>query len=698
MSSSGTTPINSGPFIIRTYLDQSDQNTYLVGPYDYPVSSNYVLITSTNGLLAPTDNPYISSVTVSSLVATTVTVDEFYPSTFIISSNTVSSISVSSLFASSFTMDSGSISGITLNVCTLSASSIAVGTETFLTLTGSTISTGSIFTNFLQTQSETCNTLTGNTMRISSLTASSIVVGNETFSTMTGSSIFANTLSVSSCSVVNETFSVLTGSSIIASQLFASYVFTPIVSTTILYTCTFTIQNFVTSTITTNDISVHTYNINQAVTGTTLKKNSINIFQPTTISMYSNDIRGNLDQFPLATQYYYFGASIPNQWVAVSQGVQDIAYSSDGISWTYTSSLLSGGYGARGIEWNGAYWVAVGGGSTNSTIEYSRDGINWSSINGMFNVFSGGYGNSVKAKGNLWVAVGKAQSTGTVAFSPGITSWFNATIPSTGVTEWNDVACNGSAWVAVGNGANTTLVSPGGISWTANQLSNQLTIGKAISWNGNQWVAVGSGAYTAAYSIDAIIPSTGMTWYGSDPFPGGQGNGIAWNGNMWIAVGQSNTALSAYSYNGSTWFDGIGFVTDNFGSRVYGTSVTWNGNIWTIVGQSDNSIYYFRSLSGLNKSWAYTITSKQDTLTISTAYNIAYNYRRPYSVFFSYNGPSSLTDGIVTSLSGYSFPLLISSSNGQGEVVKRFDVVSDAYYNNGYTNYSMNVRMQTLPN
>lgn len=694
MSSSGTTPINSGPFIIRTYLDQSDQNTYLVGPYDYPVSSNYILITSTNGLLAPTDNPYISSVTVSSLVATTVTVDELYSSTFIISSNTVSSISVSSLFASSFTMNSGTISGITLNVCTLSASSIAVGTETFLTLTGSTISTGSIFTNYVETQNEICCTLTGNAMFISSLTASSIVVGSETFSTMTGSSISANTLSVSSCSVVNETFSALTGSSIVASQLFASYLSTSIVSTTVLYTCTFTIQNFITSSITTNDISVHTYNINQAVTGTTLKKNSINIFQPTVVSMYSNDIQGNLDQYPLATQRYYFGASIPNQWVAVSNGINDITYSSDGIYWSYTSSLLSGGYGARGIDWNGAYWVAVGGGSTNSTIEYSRDGINWSSINGMFNVFSGGYGNSVKANGNLWVTVGKGQSTGTIAFSPGITTWFTATIPSTTVTEWTDVACNGAVYVAVGNGANSTLVSGSGTAWTSNQNSNQLTTGNAIAWNGNQWVAVGSGSYTAAYSPDTTIPSTGMTWYGSNPFLGGVGNDIAWNGNVWIAAGYSNTAITSYSYDGLTWYNGIGNLTDTFGNSVAGTSVTWNGSMWTVIGQSASTIYYLRSMNSSATNWSYTTILKYGINNVGTTNNIAYNYRRPYRIDF----PSTFTNGFILSLSGYSFPLLISSSDGQGQVVKRFDVISDAYYNNGYTNFSMNVRMQTLPN
>ena len=67
MSSSGTTAINSGPLIIRTYLDGSGNNTYLMGLNDAPVYSNRILITSSNGLLAPSDNIYISSIVISSI-------------------------------------------------------------------------------------------------------------------------------------------------------------------------------------------------------------------------------------------------------------------------------------------------------------------------------------------------------------------------------------------------------------------------------------------------------------------------------------------------------------------------------------------------------------------------------------------------------------------------------------------------------
>ena len=71
MSSSGIQSINSGPLIIRTYNQNystlSTNNTYLLGQYDIPIPTNYILITTLNGQLAPTNNPTVSSMTISTL-------------------------------------------------------------------------------------------------------------------------------------------------------------------------------------------------------------------------------------------------------------------------------------------------------------------------------------------------------------------------------------------------------------------------------------------------------------------------------------------------------------------------------------------------------------------------------------------------------------------------------------------------------
>ena len=62
MSSSGITPVSSGPLIIRTYLTSSNNNTFVLDNYDNPVPNNRVLITSTSGVLVPSDNINISTI------------------------------------------------------------------------------------------------------------------------------------------------------------------------------------------------------------------------------------------------------------------------------------------------------------------------------------------------------------------------------------------------------------------------------------------------------------------------------------------------------------------------------------------------------------------------------------------------------------------------------------------------------------
>ena len=75
---SGVTAVNSGPLIIRTYNQSVNgssaiqgNTTYVVGNYEYPISSNYVLITSTGGLLKPSDAIYVSSVSMSTVSSVT---------------------------------------------------------------------------------------------------------------------------------------------------------------------------------------------------------------------------------------------------------------------------------------------------------------------------------------------------------------------------------------------------------------------------------------------------------------------------------------------------------------------------------------------------------------------------------------------------------------------------------------------------
>ena len=103
--------------------------------------------------------------------------------------------------------------------------------------------------------------------------------------------------------------------------------------------------------------------------------------------------------------------------------------------------------------------------------------------------------------------------------------------------------------------------------------------------------------------------------------------GIAWNGLMWIAVGSSVDTNAAYSYDGFTW------------TRFLLNLLPYN----------------------------------------SIVTGIAFNSKRPYTLTFPTNATTA-TPGTVS----VAFPVFIPATN-------RLDVVSDTYYNSGYTNFSITV-------
>jgi surface protein len=122
MSSTGIKPLSSGPLIIRTYLNSSINNTFILGEYDVPISNGSVLITSTGGQLAPSNNITISSINVSSLGASTInvnylTVNSTLTGSTIISNNIMSNTIASSTFiTSTFNPTNISVNTLTANV------------------------------------------------------------------------------------------------------------------------------------------------------------------------------------------------------------------------------------------------------------------------------------------------------------------------------------------------------------------------------------------------------------------------------------------------------------------------------------------------------------------------------------------------------------------------------------------------------
>ena len=136
---------------------------------------------------------------------------------------------------------------------------------------------------------------------------------------------------------------------------------------------------------------------------------------------------------------------------------------------------------------------------------------------------------------------------------------------------------------------------------------------------------------------------------------------------MWVAVGQGTNTI-AYSYDGINW-TGLGSTIFS----LYGTGIAWNGTMWVATGTGTNSTAY--SYVGFNWTGVTSFSGG--------GRGVAFNNRRPYTLSF----PTNVSTATIGTISPASFPLTIAQGS-------QLDVVSDAYYNTGYTNFSMTIRGQ----
>ena len=171
---SGVTAVNSGPLVIRTYNQSVNgssaiqgNTTYVVGNYEYPISSNYVLITSTGGLLKPSDAIYVSSVSMSTVSSVTGRISTLFTSNLFTNNGYFSTLTGSTLNAN--TMFVSTLTGSTINASTINASTINAQFINYSTLTGSTINASTINASTINAQFINYSTLTGSTLNVSTI-------------------------------------------------------------------------------------------------------------------------------------------------------------------------------------------------------------------------------------------------------------------------------------------------------------------------------------------------------------------------------------------------------------------------------------------------------------------------------------------------------------------------------------------------
>jgi len=347
---SGVTTVSSGPLIIRTYNDQSGNNTYLLSKYEYPVSSNYVLITSSSGQLVPTDAIYVSSVT-----ASTISVKNGFFSSLTgltervstISSNTInvaSTIVTSSITATNIST-SFFVTTYKLNGSTLTCNNVITSDVTTSTLEASTTTIDTVLTSIITAPilSGLSSVYINPSIQTSSITTSSITSNNSNNnyltnnSTITGSTIQCTTL-ISN----NIQYSTLKGSSIITNAISASTVTISSLSSInsqsnyLINTSTLTGSTIQCSTVNTKFITYST------IIGSTISTNTITVQSSLTISTIINTSQINM----------VIGAT--NLITLVASGIQyNAAYAP---SFSAYNSPTTVGTSATAIVWSSTDW------------------------------------------------------------------------------------------------------------------------------------------------------------------------------------------------------------------------------------------------------------------------------------------------------------------------------------------------------
>jgi len=396
---------------------------------------------------------------------------------------------------------------------------------------------------------------------------------------------------------------------------------------------------------------------------------------------YSNDAK---------TWYSSVSGSGVSTWVAVGNGsVAKLAYSKDGKSWSAVSgsTALFDTSGASAAAWNGSNWVAIGG----TKIAASSDGVSWSQTTTPSNNMTAL--NGITAIGTRFVSVGNSgglvpdPSRCSIIYSDNnATTWSNATDSTFVFTKGNAVVSGNSKLVA-GGGGNYTLAnsSDNGATWSGvfgsvysnskaglldssgitvvfNDTTKVWIVGGmgasyslATSNNGTVWnpvsnskspslfstmvyglahddyynraVACGFGtSFALAQSSDAYS----TTWTGvagsASLFSGGGaydvtcvyglGDYNSYSGVYWVAGGEdSNGGVIVYTTDKTGTTGWTTSTTGNLLSRVYGIGFSPTTQGWLAVGSGTNACVLY---SNNGQNWTDSSNSK---LVYTTAYH-----------------------------------------------------------------------------
>jgi hypothetical protein len=273
-----------------------------------------------------------------------------------------------------------------------------------------------------------------------------------------------------------------------------------------------------------------------------------------------------------------------NLWVAVGQGGNTIARSTDGIMWTGlgTTTFVSIGKGvAYGKDLSGNdVWVAVGAGG--NTVAYStNNGNTWT---GLTNTVFSGSGNRVlyDPTASLWFAVGTGSNSVATTSYPTISWRGQGNLFPTTLASYSTNCVYGPA-INYSGTQNITGYLVGGYS------TGSLF---ALSANGTTW-QMASSASLGASGMNTVAYGNGIFVAGGVPTAGGNTFATSVDGNTWTGRGGSTLSghISQIAY-GNGLFMAVGYKAASGSTVMRSTDgITWT-NLTDLYNFGARCVFY----------------------------------------------------------------------------------------------------------
>ena len=269
-----------------------------------------------------------------------------------------------------------------------------------------------------------------------------------------------------------------------------------------------------------------------------------------------------------------------DKYVAVADGSNTFAYSTDGINWTEISNGLSKNGWNSICYGNNKFVASMAGDSNAGTIfSYSNDGINWTEIKNALEItIDYGnicYGNDMFIYSGIYSGGDTGVALNKIAYSTDGINW-NLSNKGLSTRQWF-YNCYGNGKFIVNpsyiGGTDTFAYSTDGINWTetSNGLSNRKWY--SICYGNGKYVVVSS-ASTFAYSTD------GINW--TETTNGLTGNkfykNICYGNGKYVVVAYGSNTF-AYSTDGINWTE----TSNGLGSRYWDSICYGNGKYVAIA-------------------------------------------------------------------------------------------------------------------